>query len=344
MSNVKLSIIIPVYNVEKYIGECLDSCVNQDLDNKDYEIICINDGSIDSSEDILKRYSEHFSNVFYYNKENGGVAEARNLGLNKALGTYIWFVDSDDFIQENVLKKFIEVIEKNDYPDLFRFGAYEFGDFTTDATLTQYEIEHKHELKNCRSEYDQYDDMLWRHWYKRNIVTDHNICFDKEIKACSDNLFHFTFDIYLKSQIIISDVGYFYRKRTMSITSSGTPEKYYNSRIKMATVFREFYYNNIGRKDVSGYILSSQLRMVLKHIAKMKNPRRRNELKRLKSLGLFPLEIDEIDTYFEIKKEETTKKNKKFNWMYNHIYTKKGYRYYRMTVIKGKIRNRIKLK
>jgi len=105
----KVSIIIPVYNNGKYIEKCLDSIVNQ-TKNTDLEIIIINDGSTDNSENIIKQYIEkcNSSNIKYYSKENEGVAKTRNFGIENATSDYIMFVDADDYIE----LKTIEILEK----------------------------------------------------------------------------------------------------------------------------------------------------------------------------------------------------------------------------------------
>ena len=95
-----ISVIVPVYNVEKYLERCLDSIINQTL--KDVEIICVNDGSTDNSINILKEYS---SQIIIVNKENGGLSDARNKGLDYASAPYIAFVDSDDWIEETAFEE-----------------------------------------------------------------------------------------------------------------------------------------------------------------------------------------------------------------------------------------------
>lgn len=97
---IKVSIIVPVYNVEKYIHKCLDSLVNQTL--KELEFIFVNDGSPDSSSKIIKEYAKKDKRIKLLNKENGGQASARNLGLEHAKGEYIAFLDSDDYVKENM--------------------------------------------------------------------------------------------------------------------------------------------------------------------------------------------------------------------------------------------------
>ena len=91
----KVSVIIPVYNTEKYLRECLASVVNQTL--KDIEIICINDGSTDNSLQILKKYAKHDNRIKIIDKENGGISTVRNKGLQTATGEYIGFVDAHSF-------------------------------------------------------------------------------------------------------------------------------------------------------------------------------------------------------------------------------------------------------
>jgi len=96
MAEIKMSIIVPAYNAEKYLERCLDSLVNQDLSTKEYEVIVINDGSTDRTGAILHEYSNRYSYFHCITVENSGVSEARNYGCRKAKGKYFLFVDADD--------------------------------------------------------------------------------------------------------------------------------------------------------------------------------------------------------------------------------------------------------
>lgn len=107
----KLSIIIPVYNTEKEIGKCLDSILNQ-TDTSDIEILVINDGSKDNSEEIINSYQKKDKRIYYFSKENEGIAKTRNFGIEKANGDYLLFVDSDDYLALNTLEKIKPHIEK----------------------------------------------------------------------------------------------------------------------------------------------------------------------------------------------------------------------------------------
>lgn len=107
----KVSVIVPVYNTENYIEKCLISLANQTLD--DIEIIVVNDGSTDNSEEVIKKFIEEFTDkIKYYKKENGGLSDARNFGLNYASGEYIGFVDSDDYIDLSMYEKMYDLAKK----------------------------------------------------------------------------------------------------------------------------------------------------------------------------------------------------------------------------------------
>ena len=115
MAKPKVSIIVPVYNVEKYLERCLDSLVMQTL--KDTEIIVVNDGSTDSSSEIIKKYEEKYENIKSYSKKNGGLSDARNYGLKYVTGEYVAFLDSDDYVDKTLYEKMYNkaIEEKADY-------------------------------------------------------------------------------------------------------------------------------------------------------------------------------------------------------------------------------------
>lgn len=116
-----LSIIVSVYNAEKYLETCLESLLNQDIDKSMYEIICVNDGSTDGSFAILKEYEKQYDNVVLIDKENEGVSIARNIGLEKARGDYVWFIDADDWVARQCFGIIKQEIEKYD-PSVVQIG------------------------------------------------------------------------------------------------------------------------------------------------------------------------------------------------------------------------------
>ena len=111
----KISVIVPIYNVEKYLKKCIDSILKQDYEN--YEVILVDDGATDLSGKIADDYQKNYTNVKSFHKKNGGLSDARNYGIVKAEGEYILFVDGDDFIKEGSLKRIAECIQKNNEPD-----------------------------------------------------------------------------------------------------------------------------------------------------------------------------------------------------------------------------------
>lgn len=108
----RLSIILPIFNVEPYLERCLRSIEDQDIPLEEYEIICINDGSLDNGHDVVAKLQKEFNNIILIDQDNRGVSMARNRGIERAVGNYLLMVDPDDYIQPNVLKEKMDIVEK----------------------------------------------------------------------------------------------------------------------------------------------------------------------------------------------------------------------------------------
>lgn len=192
----KVSVIIPVYNAEKYLRECFDSLVNQTL--KDIQIIAVDDGSKDNSAEICKEYSDKYSYFEYYCKENGGSASARNYGLNHATGEYIGFVDADDWIETNMYERLYSVAKDNNDTDIVFCRVFEdecpgsmdyyfpeYGYYNKKRLLSEilpYTVPFLTEKGNFRS-------IRWCNWlriHKRTIIDEHNIRFFEGSRRCED--------------------------------------------------------------------------------------------------------------------------------------------------------------
>lgn len=117
---LKLSIIVPVFNVERYLAKCLDSLLSQDMDQDSYEVILIDDGSSDTGGEICDGYASRYESITVFHQKNQGLSVARNVGLGKARGKYVLFVDSDDFLEENILGVLVEEMEELEL-DILRF-------------------------------------------------------------------------------------------------------------------------------------------------------------------------------------------------------------------------------
>ena len=125
IENPKISVIIPVYNVEKYLRECLNSVINQTME--DIEIICVNDGSTDGSLDILKEYANNDNRLKIVDKKNTGLGPSRNVGLDYISGEYVMFLDSDDMLRNNACEIAYEKIKESN-SDILSFGWHVFTD------------------------------------------------------------------------------------------------------------------------------------------------------------------------------------------------------------------------
>ena len=154
MKTSLISIIIPVYNVEKYLRQCLDSVLSQTYTN--YEVIMVDDGSTDSSYDICLEYSIKDSRFKSFQKENGGASSARNIGLDKADGKYVFFLDSDDWIDKNTFQSLLEIAEAEE-TDFVVSEAVAFDDATGKEDYSNY-FYHKRYITENSLSYDEGND------------------------------------------------------------------------------------------------------------------------------------------------------------------------------------------
>lgn len=214
----KISVIVPVYNTEKYLEKCLDSLVNQTMD--DIEIIVVNDGSIDNSEDIIKKYEKQYPNkIKYYKKENGGLSDARNYGIKHANGKYLAFVDSDDYIDVNLFSELEEHINNN--YDLIKFKAIKIYEDDKQEKFDGPVFDSKNGQDAFNELYvtDRLLEPAWLYLYKREFWDNNKFEYAK-------NTYHEDFGltpiiICAANNVISTDVyGYYYIERENSIVTN----------------------------------------------------------------------------------------------------------------------------
>lgn len=206
---IKVSVIIPVYNVEKYLRECLDSVVNQTLE--DIEIICIDDGSTDNSLNILKEYADKDSRFTILIQHNKGAGSARNKGMEIAKGEYIGFVDSDDWIDLDYYEKLYEKAVKEN-ADIVRTT---FNIIYTDKAEEggQNKLIKKRIKKNQLLSSNDHFGIIWNAIYKTEFLHDNNIdYFDTDLPMCHDVPFTLRIEISAKKIIPFDKTNYYYRK------------------------------------------------------------------------------------------------------------------------------------
>lgn len=230
----KISVIIPVYNSSKYLRECLDSICNQSF--KDWEIVAVDDGSVDESPKILDDYAARDARIRVIHKANGGVSAARNDGLEAAIGEYVLFVDSDDWLDLEALRVSYGEAERND-ADVVITDHYSFCDdgqrkrfkfFSQNFETRERTFIEKIQLTMLYGSYSPlYSEScgylfgaLWTKLFRRRILVENNVRFSTNISLFEDGLFGITAFEFVKSVVYIQEPLYNYRILSNSLCHS----------------------------------------------------------------------------------------------------------------------------
>lgn len=184
---IKFSIIIPVYNVEKYIEKCLSSIYSQSFDENKFEVIVINDGSKDQSMSIVYDFAHKYSNLYVFEKENEGVSSARNLGIQQAIGEYLTFVDADDWIEPNSLYKAYEYLTNTEQLDVLMLKSTKMNG------IERYPWNRFIKSNTIYSGVDTYKNGYRRGsvcggFYKKSFLQDNKIEFPIEVRYGEDSI------------------------------------------------------------------------------------------------------------------------------------------------------------
>lgn len=216
-----VSLIIPLYNAEKYIRRCLDSAMQQTF--SDMEIIVVNDGSEDSSLEICREYEKLDSRFRVIDKENTGVSDSRNRAIDLAQGEYLQFLDSDDWLAPDATESLVYAAKKYDcdlvIADFYRVDGAVF-------TEKQHIRERGLLTREQYAEYmmqepaDFYYGVLWNKLYRHSIIKDYQIRMNLELRWCEDFLFNLSYIRHAKRFTAIQTPIYYYMKRKGSIVSS----------------------------------------------------------------------------------------------------------------------------
>lgn len=245
--NCLLSIIIPVYNVEKYVCKCLDSIFTQSVSLEQYEVIIVNDGSPDKSAELVRPYVDKYPNCTLINQKNGGLSVARNTGMDSARGDYIWFVDSDDWLQEDSISVVLSKIRANLDVDVF-----------ASTMMFYYEVD-GHTLPESKlkqgivsgSEYFAKGYPLGaaqRSIYKLNFLKSNNLRFMPNLLH-EDGLWGYTV-YYLANKILLLDQYiYMYQKRSGGSIMSSINIKSPLDIIKIHKLLTEFMQTKVAEID-----------------------------------------------------------------------------------------------
>lgn len=218
---IKISVIVPVYNTEKYLEKCIRSIIEQDF--KDIEIICINDGSTDNSFQILQELANIDKRIVIVNKKNEGVAETRNLGMILAKGKYIQFIDSDDYLEKGYFTKAYEIIERNNL-DILIFDYYtkENNEIKKEKDIELEEnkyITGEAYLKILIDSSKTKTTFLWNKLIKREMIIKNNISIPKNLNIGEDVYLLYLFSYYSSKIGKYNKSFYYYVKNTSSLTN-----------------------------------------------------------------------------------------------------------------------------
>ena len=266
----KVSIIVPVYNTEKYLEKCLNSLVNQSLEN--IEIIVVNDGSTDNSELIINKFKQDYPNkIIYLKKENGGLSDARNFAIPYVSSEYVGFVDSDDYVELDMFEKLYNLaIEKK-----------------LDLVECNFNWEYPNRIKiDQRINYLEKKDfflfgrvMACNKLFKASIIKENNIIFPKSLNY-EDIEFFYTLIPYINNYSLINDSLYHYIQRDNSIINNQN-EKTADIFIILNNIINFYKKNNlfdIYKNELEYLFIRFLLGSSFLRIVKIKNKKLRKEL------------------------------------------------------------------
>ena len=255
---MKISIIVPIYNVEKQLRRCIDGLLKQDSKELQTEIILVNDGSTDNSGNIAKEYASKYKDkIIYFEKENEGVSEARNFAIPYVTGEYMTFVDSDDYIEENLYAQLLKYM--NEEYDLVKFKAIkvnEQGEKIEEPIITEFDNKTGEEAFDILYKIDTMIDIAWIYIYKSEFYKNNNFRFDK-------GLYHEDFGlmqlVMIKAKKVAStNIGTYNYVQTQNSITRGQDSK----KSKMAKDLLVHYDNMIN--EIVNYNISKRSKENLK--------------------------------------------------------------------------------
>jgi len=324
-----ISIIVPVYNVEKYLKQCIETIQSQTY--KNLEIILVDDGSPDNSGKICDEYAEQDSRIKVIHKENGGVSSARNLGLEKATGEFIAFIDADDYISADYCEKLLTTL-KQENADCVACGYNRVYDNKTEEIISKepYSLDNKAFLEKILFVQNGLGFCHMKIWQKSVIA---NIKFDEKLKVGEDALFNIQASTNIKKFYMLNEALYNYRFNETSVVRN-FDENYMNKYLASMQVAQK-YVNENYRDDknildkINNYISYHVLLIVVNYCFNPENKLKTMEqIKKLKMV----CEIEEFKNAIKKSSYEGFSTTRKIT-----LFTLK-YKFYFLTMIIGKVR------
>ena len=283
--SIKISVIISIYNVEKYLRECLDSVINQTL--KNIEIICVNDGSTDNSSEILKEYAVKDKRIIIIEQKNQGLSCSRNNAMKIAKGEYIQFLDSDDYLKSDTLEKLYNFANKNDL-ELCSFSGYNFIDgenellenkyWDFDFLPTDFNCDHFN-YKDCFDFINKLPVSSCLTIYKNAFIKKHQFEFPKGL-CFEDNVFYSKALLSAQRCGILKEKLYYRRIHGNSITQNW--DKHFNDYIKIVDILLSWIKQN--KFELYNAYKNHYLTGILNRFKNFNNAIKKQYIKKLKDL------------------------------------------------------------
>lgn len=252
---MNLSIIIPIYNGEKYLRDCLDTIFKTHL--LDYEIIAVNDGSTDNSLEILKYYNQRYPFLKIINQTNSGVAVARNTGIKIAQGNYITFVDADDYVSSDILKCIVEneLLPISNEVEFMISGHHRIthNNIIHTERLTKNILMGGAIKKYLGNSWVGIIESVWGKFYSTKILQDNDIEFQPGVSMYEDAIFNYNYMQYIHSLHVSNSVFYCYRKNLGSATTQFKGEKAISDIAANLNAALLFYKNEFNKWDDTIY-------------------------------------------------------------------------------------------
>lgn len=247
----KVSVIVPVYNAQKHLNRCIDSVLKQDFE--DFELLLMDDGSTDGSPAILDAYAKKDPRIIVVHKENSGVSDTRNRAIAIARGTYLQFLDSDDWITPDATGLMVRAAQENDcqlvIADFYRVIGERLaqkGNIGQSGILSREEFA----LEMMEKPADFYYGVLWNKLYRRDLIEAHGLLMDKDISWCEDFIFNMEYIRHVQRVYALHVPIYYYVKTQGSLVSQGTSiSKTIRMKRMVFKCYREFYEDVLKDED-----------------------------------------------------------------------------------------------
>ena len=238
-----VSMIVPVYNSEKTLSRCIDSILNQTY--RDFELILLNDGSTDTSGEICDAYAKRDSRVRVVHKENTGVSDTRNRGIDLARGEYLQFLDSDDWITPDATALFVRTATEQQCDMVISQFYRVIGEHVSQkGAIDEDGLMDRSTYANhmMQKPADFYYGVLWNKFYKRSIITEHRLRMDQSISWCEDFMFNLEYVRHTQTIYAMKVPVYYYVKTKGSLVSQGmSMKKMIRMKRTVFTCYNDFY-------------------------------------------------------------------------------------------------------